>query len=182
MEKKSSGDIMNDIFKKYDLIYDANDPKNSDVFISKKFKIITRSGIDKIEAACNINGSFSVLKSSDFEVAILGKFTNLDTGTTVETIGEASVDLIHPIVLESSLVGTDGSIRKKQEVSLQVLKKGNVGQNPPYLYAIAEKRSRSRGVLRLAGLYDKGFYGEDEADAFSKEIREASNKTVSKPV
>jgi hypothetical protein len=37
-----------------------------------------------------------------------------------------------------------------------------------YPVAMAEKRAKSRIVLMLAGFYELGIFGEDEADDFSK--------------
>lgn len=52
-----------------------------------------------------------------------------------------------------------------------------------YWPEMAEKRARSRIVLTLAGLYELGVFGEDEADAFSdvvKANRQGFNKAVYK--
>lgn len=38
----------------------------------------------------------------------------------------------------------------------------------PYWPEMAEKRARSRVVLTLAGLYEQGVFGEDEADDFAR--------------
>lgn len=57
--------------------------------------------------------------------------------------------------------------------------------NNNYYAEMAEKRCRSRLVLTLAGLYELGVYGEDEATAFSdtvKAVRESSQETESKPL
>ena len=37
-----------------------------------------------------------------------------------------------------------------------------------YPVAMAEKRAMSRIVLKLAGFYELGFFGEDESDDFKK--------------
>ena len=37
-----------------------------------------------------------------------------------------------------------------------------------YPVAMAEKRAMSRIVLKLAGFYENGFFGEDESDDFKK--------------
>jgi hypothetical protein len=37
-----------------------------------------------------------------------------------------------------------------------------------YLVAMAEKRALSRSVLKMAGLYELGVFGEDEAEDFKK--------------
>lgn len=47
-----------------------------------------------------------------------------------------------------------------------------------YYAEMAEKRCRSRLVLTLAGLYELGAFGEDEADSFSTTIKEQQAKEV----
>jgi len=51
-----------------------------------------------------------------------------------------------------------------------------------YYAEMAEKRCRSRLVLTLAGLYELGVFGEDEADKFSDIVKDQQNtpKTVYK--
>lgn len=44
-----------------------------------------------------------------------------------------------------------------------------------YLVAMAEKRALSRAVLKMAGLYELGVFGEDEAEDFK---RKESDKTL----
>lgn len=176
MEQKNNDDILNDIFNRFKLIFDKDDPKNSDVFVSSRFKIITRSGIDKIESKLKPDVKFNVITNTPYEVAIEGTF-ECDAGV-VTTIGEASVDLIQPMKVTVSIT-KDGVERKEEKIQNVLLKKGNVGQNPSYIYAIAEKRLRSRAILRLAGLYDQGFYGEDEAEDFGKVVREAKTSVRS---
>lgn len=68
---------------------------------------------------------------------------------------------------------------KTQTVVREVVKEGNVKMKPPYLTEMAQKRCKSRGILELAGLYELGIYGEEEADDFkekiSKEIKARKN-------
>lgn len=45
----------------------------------------------------------------------------------------------------------------------------------PYYVEMAEKRCRSRLILTLAGLYELGAFGEDEADSFSDVVAGKGN-------
>lgn len=45
-------------------------------------------------------------------------------------------------------------------------KSGNT--NTWYVLEMAEKRAMSRAVLKQTGLYELGFFGEDESEAFKK--------------
>lgn len=173
MESKNQDQIMNELFAKYNLVFDKDDIKNSDVFVSSRYKIITRSGIDKIQAALNPEVNFDVIFYDPFETVIRGTFKK--DGVTIETIGEASVDRIQ-IASKTESKEVNGSVFSRTFPEEIVLKKGNVRQDPPYLGAMAEKRARSRGILRLAGLYNLGFYGEDESEDFSNEIRSQKSK------
>lgn len=176
----SQEDIYKDLFKRYNLVYDKDDPKNSDVFISPRYKIITRSGIDKIQAKLGMSAEFDVVYVDPFEIIIKGKFS-VDS-TSIETFGEASVDRLNISIIsnEREEGSANGSTKKVSfdKVEQTVIKRGNVGQNPPYLAAMAEKRARSRGVLRLAGLYDLGFYGEDESDDFTQSVRDIKSSKI----
>lgn len=141
-------ELLNKLYKNYGLSKD-------DVFINPRFKIITRSGIDKIMAKRNIRIEYefveklceslfsSVLNKWLTSVVVVASATDESSGKSLITTGEANND--------------------------------NVKQNPPYMIAMAEKRAKSRAVLMLAGLYEEGFYGEDEAPAFSEEIRKSAD-------
>lgn len=62
--------------------------------------------------------------------------------------------------------GSDDRLKEMQtfgEASDDNLKQG-------YPFAIAEKRALSRIVLKLAGMYEYGFFGEDESDEFKDAI------------
>lgn len=176
-KSESTSETMNRLFKEYGLVYDEHDVRDSDVFVNPKFKIIMRSGIEKIQAKENIKAEYKVVTATPFEVAILGTFTD-KSGNVLQTFGEASVD--HQEIATETTVVEDKEGRKKslQKVVTVVLKDGNVKQKPAYPYAIAEKRCRSRGVLQLVGLYKEGFYGEDESDAFVTAITDAKNNVV----
>lgn len=148
-----SKEIMNKLYKKYGL-------NSDDVHIHKHYKIITRAGINKIEAQANIDMDYEVIRAERDEVALLCTGTMLDSEgkkiKSVKTFGEATQDKIEVV---------DGQVVKTY--------KGNVRQSDPYLFAMAEKRGKSRAVLTLAGFYELGFYGEDEADAFADVVKES---------
>tara|TARA_R110000823_G_scaffold261901_2_gene382603 strand:+ start:161 stop:547 length:387 start_codon:yes stop_codon:yes gene_type:complete len=124
-------DKLLELYKKYDLASD-------DVFKHQHYVIITRQGIDKIQAIENIRINYEVIKcESNFAVfkAIAEK-----EDARVETFG-------------SALKGKD-------------YKDGNC--NSWYVAEMAEKRAMSRAVLKLTGFYELGVFGEDESDSFTK--------------
>lgn len=171
----STTETLNTLFKSYGLIYDPNNKRDSDVFISKNFKIITRSGIQKIQAILEISSTYEVVFVDPFSMVLKGKFFYEDksSGKVVhtETFGEASVDRIEHLITERSVVKPDGTSTKESEVEKLLLVAGNVKGDPPYLAAMAEKRALSRGVLQLAGLYKHGVFSEDESDEFKREVK-----------
>jgi hypothetical protein len=119
------------LYKKYDLTKD-------DVFKHQHYLILTRSGIDKIQATAKINISYEVVKcEKDFcVIKANGKHNEL----TIETFG-------------SALKGKDFS-------------SGNT--NSWYVMEMAEKRAMSRAVLKLTGFYELGVFGEDESEDWKK--------------
>jgi hypothetical protein len=124
---------LKELYKKYDL-------QPSDIFKHQHFVIITRQGIEKIQAKQKISISFDVIKC-EYNFAVI-KATCVDTTTQqpIETFG-------------SALKGA-------------TFKDGNT--NSHYVMEMAEKRAMSRGVLKLAGFYALGVYSEDESDEFKK--------------
>lgn len=119
------------LYKKYNLTKD-------DVFKHQHYLIITRSGIDKIQAEAKINITYEVVNCErDFcVVKANGKHNEL----AIETFG-------------SALKGKD-------------FQSGNT--NSWYVMEMAEKRAMSRAVLKLTGFYELGVFGEDESEEFKK--------------
>lgn len=114
-----------------------NNLDKEDVFKHQHYTIITRSGIDKIQANLNIQIYYEVIECKpDFAVV---KATGRVEGKGIETFG-------------SALKGD--------------FKTGNC--NTFYVIEMAEKRAMSRAVLKLAGFYALGVFGEDESDSFKK--------------
>ena len=109
-----------------------------DVFKHQHYIIITRSGIDKIQAIENITIDYEVINcEKDFCVV---KANALKDTNTIQTFG-------------SALKG-------------ETYKDGNT--NTWYCLEMAEKRALSRAVLKLTGFYELGVFGEDESEDFKK--------------
>lgn len=119
------------LYKKYNLTKD-------DVFKHQHYLIITRSGVDKIQATAKINIKYDVIKCEK-EFCVV-KANAKHEELTIETFG-------------SALKGAD-------------FKSGNT--NSWYVMEMAEKRAMSRAVLKLTGFYELGVFGEDESEDFKK--------------
>lgn len=127
MDKETKKETLRRLFTENNLVAE-------DVFKHQHYTIITRAGIDKIQAASNIEIQYSLVNLSDDHSHCLIKATGTMGDKTIETYGEASP-------------------------------KNNRNAYP---VAMAEKRAMSRIVLKLAGFYELGIFGEDEADDFKK--------------
>ena len=109
-----------------------------DIFKHQHFLIITRSGIDKIQALEGITIDYDVINcEKDFCVV---KANARKEGAFIQTFG-------------SALKGAG-------------FKDGNC--NTWYVMEMAEKRAMSRAVLKLTGLYELGCFSEDESEDFKK--------------
>lgn len=144
----TKSDILNKLFSDYGLIYDSKNPnsKENDIFVHKFYKIITRSGIEKIQKKANIEIKYKpVLFTENFAALHC-------IGTRFDEKGQ-----------EIAQVETFASAN------------GNNSPND-YYPEIAEKRGMSRIVLKLAGLYEYGVYGADEMPSKKGSAREAEFK------
>ena len=123
-----------ELYKKYELTKD-------DVYKHQHYVIITRMGIEKIQAKEKISINYEVIKcETNFAVFKAIAFINSKPSVLIETFG-------------SALKG--GSF-----------KDGNC--NTWYVAEMAEKRALSRAVLKLTGFYELGVFGEDESEDFKK--------------
>lgn len=128
-------------------IFDKNGLEKEDIFMlslgGKQIPIITRSGIEKIQAVNNIDVKFKIIRlSEDFKTCLIKAYGSMpvDNGKDpVKTIKCETYGEVNP---------------------------NNTKQSYPV--NIAEKRALSRVVLKLTGLYSHGIYGEDEADEFKQ--------------
>ena len=124
-------DILNKLFV-------DNNLTDEDVFKHQHYTIITRSGIEKIQANLQIYCEYEVIKCEPHFAVVKA---NANVGEkTIQTFG-------------SALKG-------------QSYQEGNT--NTLYVMQMAEKRAMSRAVLKLAGFYALGVFGEDESESFKK--------------
>lgn len=144
----TKADILNKLFTEYGLVYDASNPdsRENDIFVHKHYKIITRSGIEKIQKAANIEIKYK-------PVLFTPEFASLHClGTRFDS--------------EGNEIGQTETFSSANE---------NNSPND-YYPEIAEKRGMSRVVLKLAGLYEYGVYGADEMPKKKSSSREAEYK------
>ena len=109
-----------------------------DVYKHQHYIIITRSGIEKVMAKESIDITYEVIKCEP-NFAVM-KATAKKGTKVIETFG-------------SALKGNS-------------FKDGST--NTWYVAEMAEKRALSRGVLKMAGLYEHGIFGEDESESFKR--------------
>jgi hypothetical protein len=119
------------LYKKYELTAD-------DVYKHQHYLIITRSGIDKLQAKEKIFIDYEVVKC-ETNFAVVKAYANKDDAK-IQTFG-------------SALKG-------------ESFKDGNC--NTWYVMEMAEKRAMSRAVLKLTGFYELGVFGEDESEDFKR--------------
>ena len=129
-------EILKEKYIKYNLTKD-------DVFKHQggHYIIITRSGIEKIQAIEEIEIDYEVIKCEKDFCVVKAHAKKDETETFIQTFG-------------SALKGD--------------FKSGTT--NSWYVMEMAEKRAMSRAVLKLTGFYELGVFGEDEAEDFKKKI------------
>lgn len=119
------------LYAKYELTKD-------DVYKHQHYIIITRSGIDKIQAKEKIFIDYEVIKcEKDFCVV---KANAKKEDANIQTFGSA--------------------------IKGATFKDGNT--QTWYVMEMAEKRAMSRAVLKLTGFYELGVFGEDESEDFKR--------------
>ena len=119
------------LYKKYELTKD-------DIFKHQHYLIITRQGIDKIQAKERIYINYEVVNCEP-NFAVVKAYAEKDDAK-IQTFG-------------SALKGEN-------------FKDGNC--NTWYVMEMAEKRAMSRAVLKLTGFYELGVFGEDESEDFKR--------------
>ena len=120
-----------ELYHKYELSKD-------DFFKHQHYTIITRQGIDKIQATESINIKYDVINCEPSYCVV--KATANASGTEIQTFGSALKGTTH----------RDGNC------------------NTWYVMEMAEKRAMSRAVLKLTGFYELGVFGEDESEDFKR--------------
>ena len=122
---------LKELYQKYNLTKD-------DVFKHQHYIIITRSGVDKIQATEQMNVHYEVIKCEP----------NFAVVKAMASKGDAYIE-------------TFGSALKGEGY-----KDGNT--NSWYVMEMAEKRAMSRAVLKLTGFYELGVFSEDESEDFKR--------------
>ena len=107
-------------------------------FKHQHYTIITRQGIDKIQAIEQISIDYEVIRCE----------TNFAVFKAIATKNNKKI-----ITFGSALKGASYN-------------EGNC--QSWYVAEMAEKRAMSRAVLKLTGFYELGVFGEDESDSFKK--------------
>ena len=125
-------DILNKLFVE-------NNLTDEDVYKHQHYTIITRSGIEKIQANYKIHCEYKVIKCEPHFAVVKAKAE----------------------ITDKKFVQTFGSALKGN-----TFKDGNT--NSWYVMEMAEKRAMSRAVLKLAGFYELGVFGEDESESFKR--------------
>ena len=141
-----------DKIKKYGL-------DQKDWFQHKHYTIITRMGIDKIQAYEKIKITFEAVKVEP-EFCVV-KATGVKETLTVESFG-------------SSKYG--GKTWNKDKNKWDEF--GNT--TTWYVMEMAEKRAMSRVVLKITGFYELGVFGEDESEDF-KQVEQPKKETDRNP-
>jgi len=134
---------LKELYKYYEL-------SKEDVYKHQHFVIITRQGIEKIQSKENMAVNFEVIKC-ETNFAVVKAFASIQE--TILTKAGAKVN--------SQTIETFGSALKGLS-----FKDGNC--NSWYVMEMAEKRALSRAVLKLAGFYELGVFGEDESEDFKR--------------
>ena len=116
-------DILNKLFVE-------NNLTEEDVFKHQHYTIITRSGIEKIQANLQIYCEYEVIKCEPHFAVVKAKAK----------------------ITDKKFVQTFGSALKGN-----TFKDGNT--TSWYVMEMAEKRAMSRAVLKLAGFYELGVFG-----------------------
>lgn len=130
-------------------MYEKYDLQPKDVFKHQHYIIITRSGIEKIQAKEGINIEYEVVRSEP-------NFASVKAKATISKFLEESSSLIKEGECETFGSALKGTTHKD----------GNC--NTWYVLEMAEKRAMSRAVLKITGLYEMGVFGQDESEDFKR--------------
>jgi len=127
------------LYKKYEL-------EETDVYKHKHYLIITRQGIDKIQAKERIKITYKAIQVQPEFCVVLASATKEDI--QVQTFGSAKYG---------------GKVQNEQG---KWIDEGTT--TSWYVMEMAEKRAMSRAVLKLTGFYELGVFGEDESEDFKR--------------
>ena len=152
-------DKLIELYKKYGLTKD-------DVFKHQHYVIITRQGIDKIQASEQMSVTYEVIRCEP-NFAVFKAVAEKD-GKKIETFGSALVTTTDQEIIKKKIYeeNEDGKNIELLVDDIKLTRKGNC--LTWYVAEMAEKRAMSRAVLKLTGFYELGVFGEDESESFKK--------------
>ena len=119
-------------------MYNTYELSKEDFFKHQHYTIITRQGIDKIQAKAKIQINYEVIRCEP----------NYAVFKAIASKGAANIE-------------TFGSALKGDTYK-------DSTTNSFYIAEMAEKRAMSRAVLKLTGFYELGVFGEDESESFKR--------------
>jgi len=128
--------------------------EQKDWFQHKHYTIITRTGIDKIQAHEKIQIHFDAVKVEP-EFCVV-KATGTKGELKVQTFGSSKYGAKE---WDATAKGGKGGWNEQGNTSTW------------YIMEMAEKRAMSRVVLKITGFYELGVFGEDESEDFVKETQ-----------
>lgn len=132
-------------------LYTVYGLEKEDVYQHKHYSIITRSGIDKIQAKAGIIIEYEAVKVEPEFCVVKAKALKGEAG--IETFGSAKY-------------GSKNWDASKNNGKGGWNETGNT--STWYVMEMAEKRAMSRAVLKVTGFYELGVFGEDESEDFNK--------------
>lgn len=138
---------LKELYKKYELTKD-------DVYKHQHYIIITRSGIDKIQAKEKIFINYDVIKCEPNFAVVKANAEKEDA--KIQTFGSAKYGGKEWEIFKEPKNGKTG----------KWFEHGNT--TSWYIMEMAEKRAMSRAVLKLTGFYELGVFGEDESEDFKR--------------
>lgn len=142
-KKQATDEMIKKLYSEYKL------DKDTDVFINNHYRIITRMGIDKIRSAAGITIQYEVEREWRDE------YTKKTWSNKTKNYVEKTISAGHHFFIKA--IGTMGTGYVETYASATPENNDN-----PFALEMAEKRAMSRVVLKLAGLYELGYYGIDE--------------------
>lgn len=124
--------------------YEEYELDADDFFKNNHYTIITRTGVDKIQARADIKVEYQVIQCTEKFCVV--KAIGARGEKVIETFGSALYGL--PFNNDKGKWEQTGTT------------------NTYYVMEVAEKRAMARVVLKLAGLYELGVFSEDESPEF----------------
>jgi len=147
--------------KKLKELYEKYSLTASDFYQHKHYTIITRQGIDKIQAKERIFITYDVIRCEPEFCAVKAFAKKGDA--SIETFGSAKY-------------GGKEWNKDRNNGKGGWDEHGNT--TTWYIAEMAEKRAMSRAVLKLTGFYELGVFGEDESEDFKKPTKKAPVKEI----